>query len=178
MKKTVILLISLAVVAAVVLVGVGLRNRSQQEDTAADNTSNATTTEAGTSADDEEAKADSDTEVQKEEKQADADDEGSSSAAANAGDADSGEKDPEERTELVIDGEDSSEKNPVTIEGDNAWTEWDSFLSMSPQEQDAFMQSFESPDAFASWMVAAQAEWAAAHPTEEIGPGDVIDFGG
>ena len=177
MKKTVILLISLAVVAAVVLVGVGLRNRSQQEDTAADNTSNATTTEAGTSAD-EEAKADSDTEVQKEEKQADADDEGSSSAAANAGDADSGEKDPEERTELVIDGEDSSEKNPVTIEGDNAWTEWDSFLSMSPQEQDAFMQSFESPDAFASWMVAAQAEWAAAHPTEEIGPGDVIDFGG
>ncbi len=177
MKKTVILLISLAVVAAVVLVGVGLRNRSQQEDTAADNTSNATTTEAGTSAD-EEAKADSDTEVQKEEKQADADDEGSSSAAANAGDASSGENDPEERTDLVIGGEDSSEKNPVTIEGDNAWTEWDSFLSMSPQEQDAFMQSFESPDAFASWMVAAQAEWAAAHPTEEIGPGDVIDFGG
>lgn len=177
MKKTVILLISLAVVVAVVLVGVGLRNRSQQEDTAADNTPDVTTTEAGTSAD-EEAKADSDTEVQKEEKQADADDEGSSSAAANAGDADSGEKDPEERTELVIDGEDSSEKNPVTIEGDNAWTEWDSFLSMSPQEQDAFMQSFESPDAFASWMVAAQAEWAAAHPTEEIGPGDVIDFGG
>ena len=27
-------------------------------------------------------------------------------------------------------------------------------------------------------MLAAQAEWAAAHPMEEIGPGDVIDFGG
>ena len=57
------------------------------------------------------------------------------------------------------------------------WTEWDSFLALSPAEQDAFMKSFESPDAFASWMVAAQAEWAAAHPTEEMPADGVITIG-
>ena len=57
------------------------------------------------------------------------------------------------------------------------WTEWDSFLAMSPAAQDEFMMSFESIDAFTAWMVAAQQEWAAAHPTEEIGPDGAITIG-
>lgn len=75
-------------------------------------------------------------------------------------------------------GGNSPEGTIVTITADTAWTAWDAFLALSPEEQDAFMKSFENPEAFTEWMLAAQAEWAAAHPMEEIGPGDVIDFGG
>ena len=84
---------------------------------------------------------------------------------------------PEEHLEAGIVGGEPTEQEVVTIVGDNAWTEWDTFLSLSPEEQDAYMQSFESPEAFAAWMVSAQQEWADAHPTEEIGPGGVISFG-
>ena len=75
-------------------------------------------------------------------------------------------------------GGDASEGTIVNVTPDVAWTEWDEFLAMTPEEQDAFMQSFESLEAFKDWMVAAQQEWAAAHPAEEIGPGDVIHIGG
>ena len=71
-----------------------------------------------------------------------------------------------------------SEPTVVPITEDTAWTEWDTFISLSPDQQDAFMQSFENIDAFVAWMTSAQAEWAAAHPMEEIGPGSVIDFSG
>jgi hypothetical protein len=91
------------------------------------------------------------------------------------------ENDTEERAELGdggIVGGTPSEPTVVPITEDTAWTEWDTFISLSPDQQDAFMQSFENIDAFVAWMTSAQAEWAAAHPMEEIGPGSVIDFSG
>ena len=59
----------------------------------------------------------------------------------------------------------------------SVWTEYDEFLSKSPEEQDEFMKSFESPEAFTEWLLNAQREWAEAHQAEEIGPGGVIDLG-
>ena len=59
----------------------------------------------------------------------------------------------------------------------SVWTEYDEFLSKSPEEQDEFMKSFESPEAFTEWLLNAQKEWAEAHQAEEIGPGGVIDLG-
>lgn len=59
----------------------------------------------------------------------------------------------------------------------SAWTEYDEFLSKSPEEQDEFMKSFDSPEAFTEWLLNAQREWAEAHQAEEIGPGGVIDLG-
>ena len=89
---------------------------------------------------------------------------------------------PENATEsedpLIVANEDDSQAGTIiSITPDTAWTAWDDFLALSPEEQDAFMHSFENLDAFTEWMVAAQKEWAAAHPTEEIGPGDVIHIG-
>ncbi len=91
------------------------------------------------------------------------------------------ENDTEERVDwgdVGIVGGTPSEPTVVPITEDTAWTEWDTFISLSPDQQDAFMQSFESIDAFVAWMTSAQAAWAAAHPMEEIGPGSVIDFSG
>ena len=91
------------------------------------------------------------------------------------------ENDTEERVDwgdAGIVGGTPSEPTVVPITEDTAWTEWDTFISLSPDQQDAFMQSFESIDAFVAWMTSAQAAWAAAHPMEEIGPGSVIDFSG
>lgn len=90
------------------------------------------------------------------------------------------EKEPGEDEEPVPGtlGGDDSEGTIVNATPDTAWTDWDEFLAMTPEEQDAFMQSFETVEDFKDWMVAAQKEWAAAHPMEEIGPGDVIHIGG
>ena len=104
---------------------------------------------------------------------------------SNAGDAVSTAQMPPEQTpaadEDPVSGtmeEDSSEGTIVNVSPDTAWTDWDDFLAMTPEEQDAFMQSFDSVEDFKDWMVAAQKEWAAAHPMEEINPGDVIHIGG
>ena len=39
------------------------------------------------------------------------------------------------------------------------------------------MKSFDSVEAFTEWMVAAQREWAAAHPAEEIPADGTITIG-
>lgn len=94
------------------------------------------------------------------------------------------EETPEEREEEGFVGMEThvggpgAETTVVPVTGDPAWTEWDTFISMSPAEQDAFMKSFDSMEEFTAWLKAAQAAWAAAHPTEEIGPGSVIDLSG
>lgn len=85
------------------------------------------------------------------------------------------EKESDQENKEEQQEENSSEAEP--IQGDDAWTDYDTFLAKSPAEQDAFMKSFDSPEAFANWLVKAQKEWAAAHPAAEIGPDGVIDFG-
>ena len=148
---------------------------SKSADTAAAEDVDTTKTEQGVS----DAEIQSDTEDETEEPITStlAEDEQS----VNTVDVSFDEDDPEERVEV---GTGTSGEEPtldpsvITITGDEAWTDWDTFLSLTPEEQDRFMRSFESPEAFAAWMRAAQTAWAAAHPMEEIGPGSVIDLGG
>ena len=88
------------------------------------------------------------------------------------------EDEPEDEPAGGIVGEDEGEGTVVNVTPDTNWTDWDTFLAMTPEEQDEFMLSFESLEAFTEWMTTAQKEWAVAHPAEEIGPGDVIHIGG
>ena len=85
---------------------------------------------------------------------------------------------PEDEPVIGLVGDDTGEGTVINVTPDTGWTDWDTFLAMTPEEQDEFMLSFESMEAFTEWMTTAQKEWAAAHPTEEIGPGDVIHIGG
>ena len=50
------------------------------------------------------------------------------------------------------------------------------FYALSPEEKDAFLESFESYQAFYEWLIAAQAEFKQLHPDIEIGPGSSIDL--
>lgn len=63
-------------------------------------------------------------------------------------------------------------QGPVTP----ALTEYEVFYALSPEQKDAFLNSFESYEAFYEWLIAAQAEYAAVHPEIEIGPGGTIDL--
>ena len=88
----------------------------------------------------------------------------------------SGETSSQEDKKNSSENEPDKEETRVGSEG-AVWTEYDEFLSKSPEEQDEFMKSFESPEAFTEWLLNAQREWAEAHQAEEIGPGGVIDLG-
>ena len=88
----------------------------------------------------------------------------------------SGETSNQEDKKSDSENEPDKEETQVGSEG-TVWTEYDEFLSKSPEEQDEFMKSFESPEAFTEWLLNAQKEWAEAHQAEEIGPGGVIDLG-
>lgn len=65
---------------------------------------------------------------------------------------------------------------PVPVPEDPAQTAYELFYAMSPEQKDAFLNSFESYEAFYEWLVAAQAEFKEKHPDIEIGPGGVIDL--
>ena len=88
----------------------------------------------------------------------------------------SGETSSQEDKKSSSKNQPDKEETQVGSEG-TVWTEYDEFLSKSPEEQDEFMRSFEGPEAFTEWLLNAQKEWAEAHKAEEIGPGGVIDLG-
>ena len=88
----------------------------------------------------------------------------------------SGETSSQEDKKSSFKNQTDKEETQVGSEG-AVWTEYDEFLSKSPEEQDEFMKSFENPEAFTEWLLNAQKEWAEAHQAEEIGPGGVIDLG-
>lgn len=94
---------------------------------------------------------------------------------AGAEAADKDEKKQEEQNS----GDKDSDKNDQGKEASagEAFTEYDAFMAKSPSEQDAFMKSFGSTEAFTEWLVKAQKEWAEAHPAEEIGSDGVINLG-
>jgi len=66
----------------------------------------------------------------------------------------------------------------VAEKTDGGATTYEQFLALTPNEQDAFMQSFESMDAFTAWLVAAQEAYTAGMDIEEIGVDGVISIGG
>lgn len=69
------------------------------------------------------------------------------------------------------------ETTPVITPGvTQELTEYEKYNAMSGEEQMAYMQSFDSIEAFFTWYNNAKAEYEAAHPDIEISDG-VIDAG-
>lgn len=66
----------------------------------------------------------------------------------------------------------SPENNPITAPSTTAYEQYN---AMSGDEQIAFMESFDSVDAFVAWYNAAQAEYNASRPAIEV-EGGVIDM--
>lgn len=86
----------------------------------------------------------------------------------------------EEVTEPTEETTPSEETVPPT-EGDNqgnaGTTSYEAYLNMSGDQQLAFMQSFDSMEAFFAWLNAAKAEYEAQNPGVDVGDGN-IDLGG
>lgn len=86
----------------------------------------------------------------------------------------------EEVTEPTEETTPSEETVPPT-EGDNqgnaTTTSYEAYLNMSGDQQLAFMQSFDSMEAFFAWLNAAKAEYEAQNPGVDVGDGN-IDLGG
>lgn len=55
-------------------------------------------------------------------------------------------------------------------------TEYEKYMNMSGAEQKAFMESFDSIEAFFAWLNQAQAEYEALHPEIEVGSGGTVDL--
>lgn len=75
-----------------------------------------------------------------------------------------GTPDPSQPTETPTQNEES------------ALSEYERFINMTPAEQQAYMESFESIEAFFEWYNQAKAEYEAANPPIEVGDGN-IDLG-
>ena len=56
-------------------------------------------------------------------------------------------------------------------------TEYEKLLEMSGEEQQAFMESFESLEAFFAWLEEAKAEYEAKNPGIEIGTDGIVAIG-
>lgn len=64
-----------------------------------------------------------------------------------------------------------------TLELQEGQMEYEKFRDMKAAEQQAFLESFESLDAFFEWYNRVKEEYAAAHPSIEIGEDGVVDMG-
>ena len=74
-------------------------------------------------------------------------------------------------------GELSYEPQTEPAQDDTTPMSYAAYCAMSAEEQYAFMQSFESPEAFLNWYNAAKAAYDASNPVHVLQPGDVIDLG-
>lgn len=85
----------------------------------------------------------------------------------------------EEDTEQAEENTTPPETVPAEEVGNSAEekTEYEKLLEMSGEEQQAFMESFESLDAFFAWLEEAKAEYAAKNPGIEIGEGGIVAIG-
>ena len=63
---------------------------------------------------------------------------------------------------------------PVTPE--RTTLKYEEFYALSPEEKDAYLNSFGDYNAFFNWYVAAQEQFTKEHPDIEIGPGGTIDL--
>lgn len=63
-----------------------------------------------------------------------------------------------------------------TVSSDSNLTEYEKFQNMSPSEQQAYVESFSSIEAFFTWYNAAKEEYEEANPPIEVGSG-IIDIG-
>lgn len=67
----------------------------------------------------------------------------------------------------------SGQSNTSTGGSSTAASEYEAYHAMSGAEQKAYLESFESIEAFFEWYNAAKAEYEAAHPSIEIENGSV-----
>lgn len=96
------------------------------------------------------------------------------SSGSQTGSGGSGSKTEETAKPGQTEQPSAGETEPPAVSGITALEE---FEALSPAEKDAFMESFDSIEDFTAWLVQAQAEYAANHPTEEIGADGVIQIG-
>ena len=61
----------------------------------------------------------------------------------------------------------------LNIASPNGSTEYEKYLAMSGDEQQAFFESFGDPAAFFAWLNNARAEYEALYPGIEIGEGEI-----
>lgn len=105
------------------------------------------------------------------------------------------ETEPEVNKAIIITGEeettneneeDSTEGNEVLMETVPVEeigtvvaekTEYEKLMEMSGEEQQEFMESFESLDAFFAWLETAKAEYEAKNPGIEIGGDGIVVVG-
>lgn len=66
---------------------------------------------------------------------------------------------------------------PSTDDSNSSITDYEAYHNMSGEEQKAFIDSFESIEAFFVWYNAAKAEYEAQNPGIDVGDGE-IDLGG
>ena len=85
---------------------------------------------------------------------------------------------PEETTEPThSETESDATETTAPSEDTTELTDFEKYHSMSGQEQQAFINSFESIEDFFTWYNAAKAEYEAQNPGINVGDGD-IDLGG
>lgn len=63
---------------------------------------------------------------------------------------------------------------PVTPEGKTL--KYEEFYALSPEQKDAYLNSFADYGAFYEWLIVAQQQFTKDHPDIEIGPGGSIDL--
>lgn len=78
----------------------------------------------------------------------------------------------EESTEPSEEATEPEETTPSTTP-DSAVTSYEAYNAMSPDEQLAFYNTFESMEDFVAWYNAAKAEYDAQNPDIEIGDGNI-----
>lgn len=70
--------------------------------------------------------------------------------------------------------EESTTKPTETVpQDDPAVTAYEAYLAMSPEEQQAFFESFSSPEAFIAWFNTAKAEYDAKNKTVDGKNGEI-----
>ena len=79
-------------------------------------------------------------------------------------------------TETTIPLEDRPVVTTPAIQEAQAPTDYETYLAMSGEEQQAFVESFDSMEAFFAWFTAAKEEYESTHQDIEINGDEVIKF--
>lgn len=80
-------------------------------------------------------------------------------------------------TETNVTEPETTEFQPTESAPTIVKTEYEKYMEMSGAEQKAYMETFDSIDAFFNWLQNAKTEHEAAHPSIEIGADGKIDIG-
>lgn len=82
--------------------------------------------------------------------------------------------DQPEQPEQPEQGGETPSDPPVTPEGKTL--KYEEFYALSPEQKDAYLNSFADYGAFYEWLIVAQQQFTKEHPDIEIGPGGSIDL--